>query len=140
MWNELSHASFFCVSQRAESWKTSSNMKVRLYIENDNWIDDDCCVAADFFSAPRVGDYVSADWDSVTDAIIKADRVRDFREYLRGDSKDWYSTLRPKTKTKKPTEEQIRKEMNFDGIGKILSIRWVVRDGVAECMAWVGEM
>jgi hypothetical protein len=115
-------------------------MKVRLYIENDNWIDDDCCVVADFFSAPRVGDYVSANWESVTEAIIKADRVKDFREYLQGDSKEWYSTVRHKTKAKKPTDAQIRKEMNFDGIGKIKAVRWVVRGGIAECMAWVGEM
>jgi hypothetical protein len=115
-------------------------MKVRLYIENDDWIDDDCCVVADFFSAPRVGDYVSAHWESIIDAILKADRVNDFSEYLRGESRKWYDNPALQDKLPKPTDEQIRKDMVFDGLGKILSIRWVVKNGVAECYAWVGEM
>lgn len=115
-------------------------MKVRLYIENDNWIDDDCCVEAEFFSAPRVGDFVSADWDSVKDAIIKGDRVMDFWEYLQGSSREWYSKPELRKTMAKPTDEQVRKEMSFDGIGKVLAVRWVINDGVAYCRAWVGEM
>ena len=115
-------------------------MKVRLYIENENWYDDDCCVVAEFPCAPRVGEYVAVDWDSVKDAVIRGDRVFDFREYLRGDSKEWYCRPDLQETMVKPSAEQVRKEMSFDGVGKILSVMWVVEDGEAWCKAWVGEM
>jgi len=115
-------------------------MKVKLYIENSNWIDDNCCVEADFFSAPRVGEYVSSDWDSVKDAIIEADRVKDFLEYLQGHSQEWYANTESRGTMAKPSKEQIKEDLNFDGIGKVLAVRWVVEHGKATCRAWVGEM
>lgn len=120
--------------------KTTSNMKVRLYLEEDCRADDGCCIEAEFFSAPRVGDFVSADWDCLTDAIIKADRLGDFWSHLDGYSREWYSNPEAQKTMAKPTDEQIWKDMNFDGLGKIKSVRWDVKEGVAYCKAWVTEM
>ena len=115
-------------------------MKVRLYIESDLWAFDECYVEAEFFSAPRVGDYVTADWDIIKEAIIKADKVSYYREYLSGDSYEWYSSPILQKTLPKPTDEQIREELDFECVGKISSESWIVKEGVAYCRAWVGEM
>ena len=120
--------------------KTANDMKVRLYLENDSWANDDCYVEAEFFSAPRVGDYVSADWYSIIDAILKGDKTEYYKDYLTGESCEWYKDPEARKAKKKPTDEQIRKDFLFDGVGLITSVHWFVEDGVAYCRAWVGEM
>ena len=115
-------------------------MKVKLYIENDNYLNDDCCVVAEFPCAPRVDDYIVADWDSVKDAIIRNDRVIDFVEYLHDDTGEWYRDWELQKTRPAPTEEEIRRDMSFDGVGKVLTVTWRIVDGVAECQALVGEM
>ena len=61
-------------------------MKVKLYIENDLNRYDECCVEAEFFSAPHAGDYVVADWYSIIDAILKADKTEYYTYYLIGEN------------------------------------------------------
>lgn len=115
-------------------------MKVKIYLDGDCHANDSCCIEAEFECAPRVGDIVAADWDDLKDALIKGGRVGDFCDYMVGDSRKWYSKLDAQKTMAKPTDEQIRKDMNFDGLGKIKSVRWDVKEGVAYCKAWVTEM
>ena len=121
--------------------KTSNVMKVKLYVENELCLYDECCVEAEFFSAPHAGDYVSADWYSIIDAILKADKTEYYTEYLTGESYDWYMYQEIQKTKPKPSDEQIRKDFLFDGIGLIKSVSWYIGDdGVASLRAWVGEM
>ncbi|MBQ6307590.1 MAG: hypothetical protein IJK78_13620 [Bacteroidales bacterium] len=113
-------------------------MKVKLYIENELWRFDECFIEAEFFSAPHAGDYVSADWDSLIDTIIKANKVKYYVQYLTSEVKLWYLDPKAQKTRKKPTDEQIRDAFMFDGIGLITSVSWDIDDGVAYCRAWVG--
>ncbi|MBQ4398929.1 MAG: hypothetical protein II829_05015 [Bacteroidales bacterium] len=115
-------------------------MKVKLYIENDLNRYDECCVEAEFFSAPHAGDYVVADWYSIIDAILKADKTEYYTYYLIGETYEWYKDPEAQKTKKKPTDEQIRKDFLFDGIGLVKSVTWIVDDGIAYCRAWVGQI
>lgn len=121
--------------------KTTNVMKVRLYVENDLCRYDECYVEAEFFSAPHAGDYVSADWYSIIDNILKADKTEYYTEYLTGESGDWFRYEAIQKTKPKPTDEQIREDFSFDGIGLIKSVSWYIDDdGVAYLRAWVTEM
>ena len=109
-----------------------SDMKVRMYIRNQ------CCsfqyyLEAEFPCAPSVGDIISADWDPVKEEIIKNDDLFDYSEFLPSELAEWY--LNPKIqKTKpKPTKKQLMEGLRFDTVGRVVSVRWVVIDGVAQC-------
>lgn len=120
--------------------KTANDMKVKIYLDGDCHANDSCCIEAEFECAPRVGDIVAADWESLKDALIKGGRVGDFCDYMVGDSRKWYSKLEAQKTMAKPTDEQIKKDIILDGVGKITSMMWVINNGVAECVAWVGDI
>ena len=115
-------------------------MKVKIYLDGDCHANDSCCIEAEFGCAPRVGDIVAADWDDLKDALIKGGRLEDFWDYMEGYSREWYSNHEAQKTMAKPTDEQIKKDIILDGMGKITSVMWVINNGVAECVAWAGEM
>ncbi len=114
-------------------------MRVKLYMKNHS------CVLyyyieADFFSAPRVGDYVTADWSGMRDAIIEDENEEDFLEYLSEDLREWYINPELQKTKEKPTKEQLREGLYFNELGIIDSVNWYIHDGVAFCEAWVAQV
>ena len=79
-------------------------MKVSMYIKNNS-----CSfryhLDAEFPCAPRVGEFVSVDWDPLKEAIIDNDDLFDYLEFLPRDLAEWYINPRKQETEPKPTKE-----------------------------------
>ncbi len=107
-------------------------MKVSMYIKN-NGCSFRYHLDAEFPCAPRVGEFVSVDWDPVKEAIINNDDLFDYCEFLPRDLAEWYINPRKQETEPKPTKDQLWEGLCFDTVGEVESVHWVVRDGVVQC-------
>ena len=114
-------------------------MKVKLYIKNQS-----CSfgyyLTKEFPCAPRVGEFVSVDWEPLKESIIENDDLFDYLEYLRKDLAEWYVNPKMQKTKPKPTKEQLWEGLSFDDLGKIDFVMWVVKDDETYCEVHVGNM
>ena len=115
-------------------------MKVRLYIENENYYDEWIYKEVDLVAVPRIGETILTDWDCLKETIANSVTVWDYRRYFRERTMDDYCAWFKDKRKRKPSVEQIVEDLYFDEVNSVKDVIWMALDGKDDVRVLVGEM